>query len=306
MKLLSAKNKRTGITALAMLAGLIIIASIVRATKAGLTGIGDIAKQVIADIKSFISFPNVVALLITAGGLLYLLPLLSIPGGVTIAVALGTLTTGAAVVSTFNSTWVPKYLFYTAATQLTGVKITVQGDGVIFDSDANGLNHVGVSRVAAQVTNSYIIRLTNGLISGKNVIWEFTNSAAQTPVIYVSNDETPPDDEKAYLQFLRQTVLASSGQNFSDFATISMPSLAAADVVNVLYRDGTQQQLNRADIQGQLSYYQNIVNTPIYTIDNFAQKIKMVNIIAAAQQTVYVQRWVPVTGDGMINQSLNR
>lgn len=229
------------------------------------------------------------------------------PGGanVVLGVALGTLTTGAAVVSTFNTTYVPKYFFYAAATQLTGVKITVQGDGVIFDTDAPGLNHMGVLRVLGQVTNGYFFTIANGFIPGKNVIWEFTNSAAQTPVVYVSSDESPATGMPMYLQLLRQAVLAGSGQNFEKLASIAFPSIAATDVVNVLYDDGTQQQLNRADIQAQLGNTQSVVNTPVYLMDNIAQRIKTVNIIAGANQTAYVQRWVGAMGDQMLNQVVN-
>jgi hypothetical protein len=222
-----------------------------------------------------------------------------------LGVALGTLTTGVSVVSTFNTTYVPKYFWFAAATQLTGVKITVQGDGVIFDMDANGLNHLGVNRVIGQVTNGYFFTISNGFIPGKNVIWEFTNSAAQTPTVYVSSDESPATGLPMYLQGLRQAVLAGSGQNFEKLATISFPSIAATDVVNVLYNDGTQQQLNRADIQAQLGNTQSIVNTPVYMLDNFAGRLKTVNIIAGANQTAYVQRWVGAIGNQMISQTVN-
>lgn len=295
-------------TALALLAIAIIAATVYRATKAGYKSVGDIAKFTFESIKMYVGLkdPSVILILLVAG--FALVSFDSAAAGATLAVALGTLTTGAAVVSTFNSTYVPKYFFYTAATQLTGVKITVQGDGVIFDSDANGLNHVGVSRIAGQVTNSYMIRIANGLITGKNVIWEFTNSAAQTPVIYVNsdNDSGKTQNGPMYLQFLRQVVLANSGQDFTKFATLSFPSAAATDVFNILYNDGTQQQMNRADLQALLSYQQNVVNTPVYTIDNYAQTIDRVNALVAAQQTAYVQRWVPSVSGGMISQTVNR
>lgn len=304
MRLLTAKNKKMGLTVLAILGGLILVATVVRATKAGAKTAQEIFAYVSAELKAMLKFGNVVMALSCVG--VYLLTQsIEVAAGVSLAVAIGTLTTGAAVVSTFNTTYVPKTFFYTAATQLTGIKITVQGDGVIFDSDAAGLNHVGVSRVAGQVTNSFKIRLTNGLIKGKNVIWEFTNSAAQTPVIYVDSDMSAPNDPgPLYLQLLRQAILLSSGQNFSDFATLSLPSIGATDVVNVLYNDGTQQQLNRADIQGDLSWIQNVVNTPVYTLDNYAQRIKVVNFIGAAQ-TAYIQRWVPAVSGGMLSQVVN-
>jgi len=226
------------------------------------------------------------------------------PDGVLFGIVLVTLTTGAAVVTPANTTFVPRFFFYAAATQLTGVKITVQGDGVIFDSDANGLTHCGVTRLFGQVTNTYLFRIANGFIGGKNVIWEFTNSAAQTPVVYYDSDITPAQGERKYLQLLRQAALIG-GTDFDDFATVSFPSMAAADYANVLYDDGTQQSgMTRADIQAMLAFTQNVVNTPIYQIDNFGSRIKKVNFQAVATQTAYVQRWVRPVSDGMISQAV--
>jgi hypothetical protein len=298
MKLLNAKNKRYGILGFAILGGLFIFSIVYGSIKAGVKEPGVILSNVWTGIKSL--FPTAIILLMISAGMY------AHSEGVAYAVALGVLTTGAAVISTFNTTYLPKMFSYTAATQLTGVKITVQGEGVIFDSDAPGLNHAGVSRLQGQVTNNFTFRIANGLIKGKNIIWEFTNSAAQTPTVYVESDETPMDNRRAFLQYIRQAILANSGQDFTDFATLSLPSLGATDQINVLYRDGTQQQLNRADVLQRLQYTQNIVNTPVYTIDNFAQNIKVVNIIAGAQQLAYVQRWIPAVSGGMISQTLAR
>lgn len=235
-------------------------------------------------------------------GCLYIDSLGAVDSNYQFGVLLGVLTTGVSVVTTFNTTYLPKFLHYVSAVQLTSIKVTSQGDGVVFDSDANGLNSAGVLRQFGQVTNGYTITLTNGLITGKNIIWEFTNGAAATPSIYVSADET--NARPMYLQLLRQAVLANSGQNFTDFATLALPSLASTDIVNILYKDGTQQQFNRAELQAYLTFTQN-VNGSLYTIDNFAGRIKMVNVLAGTAQTAYVQRWVPAINGGMVNQSVN-
>jgi hypothetical protein len=299
MAILSAKNKRMGKTALFFFGVVVFITMLVRVFRSGAKSAGEYVSTVKGELKDLTRLQAV--MLIASGALVALSAYMGSAAGIITAVALGTLTTGAAVVSTFNTTYLPKWVSFTAATQLTGLKVTVQGDGVVFDSDAAGLTSVGTNRQFGQITNTWLFTLSNGFISGKNVIWEFTNSAAQTPVVYVSSDETP--SMPMYLQYLRQAVLANSGQNFSDFATIAFPSIAATDIVNILYNDGTQQQLNRSDIQYQLGYTQNIL-TP-YLIDNYAGRIKTVNIIAGAAQTAYVQRWVPAIGGGMINQSVN-
>lgn len=285
--------------------GLVVFAAmIIRVFRSGAKKPADIAQAVKGELKDLTRINSIVMLLGSVFGLaLFGVEFLSIgsPGVIT-AVTLGTLTTGVGVITTFNTTYVPKFVNYVAATQLTGLKITVQGDGVIFDSDAPGLDSSGVLRQFGQVTNGFIITLANGFIPGKNVIWEFTNSAAQTPTIFVSSDETA--NKPMYLQMLRQAVLANSGQNFTDFATLALPSLGATDIVNILYNDGTQQQFNRAELGAYLQFTQNVIGSR-YTIDNFAGRIKLVNVLAGAAQTAYVQRWVSAVPNGMVNQSVN-
>lgn len=300
MKILSVKRKKQ-LNAVMAIFGLAVLAFlIIRVFRSGVKSAGEFARVAGAEFKElFRTNYMVVFLSLVCLGLDFIFGV----SDFSMAVLLGTLTTGAGVVTVFNTTYVPKYFFYTAGTQLQGVKITVQGDGVIFDSDAAGLTHVGTNRLFGQITNGFFFRIANGFIPNKNVIWEFTNSAAQTPQVFVSSDEQPVVGAM-YLQLLRQAILANSGINFKDFATLSMPSLSANDTVNVLYSDGTQQQLNRVDIQAMLQLTQNVVNTPIYLIDNFAGRIKLVNVITGAAQTAYVQRWVPVIGGGMVNQSV--
>ena len=229
--------------------------------------------------------------------------------GVSLGTALVVLTTGVGVVTSINTPFLPERIAYAASTQLSAVKISVQGDGVIFDSDTNGLNHIGVSRVLGQVTNNYVLTLANGLIKGKNVLFEFTNSAAQTPTIYYDSDSTPTNvnnDQALYLQMMKVPVLAG-GNDFTDFATLSLPSLAATDAVTILYNDGTvQANMNRVDLQYRLGYLQNVVNTPVYTIDNFDQRIKSVTVIAGSSQTGYMQRFAPSVSRGVISGQPNQ
>lgn len=214
------------------------------------------------------------------------------------ATALVTLTTGAAVVTSANLTFVPERLWYTAATQLSGIKVSIQGDGTSFDADANGLTHVGVNRIIGQVTNTYIITLANGLFKNKNTLLEFTNSAAQTPIIYYDSDST--SKTPLYLQMAKVPLLVG-GNDFTDFATLSLPSLAATDLITVNYADGTVQAgLTRLDIQTRLGFTQNVVNTPVYMIDNNDQSIRSVTVLAGAAQTGYVQRWTGSVRGGSI------
>jgi hypothetical protein len=307
-KILSPKNKKLAILVGAIFGGAVLAVAVYRAIKSGATDPKTILSLVWEQIKSMLSPDNAAMILVCVLSLIGISFLPTDANGFVTAVALGAaLTTGAAAVTTLQTNYLPKYFSYVAATQLTGIKITMQGRGVIFDSDANGLSAWGVNRLIGQATNKYTFMLSNGFIPGMTCIWEFTNSAAQTPTVYGDNDETQASPGNRYiLQGLRQAVQANSGQNFEDFATLTLPSISATDVVNVFYKDGTQQQMNREDILAKLQWSQSVINTPVYMIDNRVQNIKQVNVIAGVAQTAYVQRWGgPIGGKGMINQSIN-
>jgi len=77
---------------------------------------------------------------------------------------IGTMTTGVGVVTTFNLTWVPQYIHFVAGTQITGLKVTVLGDGVIMDLDAAGLSVLYNIRQFGQVINGYTVPLALSLI----------------------------------------------------------------------------------------------------------------------------------------------
>lgn len=198
--------------------------------------------------------------------------------------AIGTVTTGVGVVSTFNLTYVPQYIHYVAATQLTGLKVTVLGDGVICDLDAAGLSAVYNIRQFGQVTNGYNIPLADGLISGKNVEITVTNSAAQTPVLYA----IALQKGSAYIQCLRQTALANSGVTLTKFAYLGIPAIATTDVLNITYVDGLVQNV----VSPELAAMSNLVQSgSLSVIDNVEGFIDTVQFTPSANRTVYVVRY---------------
>jgi len=194
---------------------------------------------------------------------------------------IGTLTTGAAVVTTIDLQFCPEKLFYVAATQLTGLKVEVLGEGVVVDLDATGLTAQGKHRVLGVVTNGYVIDVADGIITGKNTRLTFTNSAAQTPDIFATGDNIGG----IYVRTQKATVLLNNNTMFSKFAVLFLPSLAAGDKVTVTYEDGLTQIWEREDLNAISGYVQNV---PAYQIDNLDGSIKTVQVLAAATQTVYV------------------
>ena len=186
---------------------------------------------------------------------------------------IGTLTTGAAVSTTFITTYVPQYLMFTCATQLQSLKVTVFGDGIICDLDTVGLNMLGEQRVIGPKTTTYLIPLADGLIPNKNVEIIAVNSAAQTPSLFAVTMAYG----KRYIQSLRQQVLAGSGSVFANFSYLSLGNSAAGDLCIITYRDGLVQKvdtLNELPVIAGL--YQNQVNSNNYIVDNWQGNVRSV------------------------------
>lgn len=198
--------------------------------------------------------------------------------------AIGTMTTGVGVVTTFNLTWVPQYIHFVAATQLTGLKVTVLGDGVITDLDAAGLSALYNIRQYGQVANGYTIPLADGLIRGKNVEITTTNSAAQTPILYGMSMQMG----SRYIQCLRQTALANSGVVLDKFAYLAIPAIAATDVLNITYVDGLTTKVEAAELPAMANVFQ---SAGINIIDNVEAMMDEVQFTPSANRTVYVVRY---------------
>lgn len=201
---------------------------------------------------------------------------------------IGTLTTGVGISTTINLQWLPQYIYYAAATQLTSLKVTVQGDGVILDLDATGLNDLSATRRFGNVTNGVMIPLADGIIKNKTVELAFINSAAQTPAIYGFSLK----NGRAYIQTLRETVLASSGTVVKDFAVLGFSTIAANDELTIKFRDGHVQRMTGAEVLIWLSLVQNGVT--YYSIDNIEAIIEYVHFIPAANAVVYKTRYLPI------------
>ena len=205
---------------------------------------------------------------------------------------IGTLTTGAAVVDTFKLNYVPQYLYYIAATQLTALKVTVAGDGVIVDLDAAGLNAVsGIGRFGA-VANSYLIPLATALLPGKVCEVQTTNSAAQTPVLYgfsLQNSMREAGVPIVYVRTVKQTALAGSSVMFDRFAQVAFSSPTTADIFNVGYVDGHIEQFESTELLAVVTLEQNEVDS--YVIVNLEQMIDWVKLIPSTDRTCYITKF---------------
>jgi hypothetical protein len=197
---------------------------------------------------------------------------------------IGTMITGVGVVTTINLNYLPEKLAYVAATQLSGLKVEVLGEGVICDLDGTGLTAVGRLGLKGYPTNGYVIPLADGKIFGKNVTITLTNSAAQTPSIFAYGD----NKGLGYIKSTRSKVFANTNAEFSRFAALCMPSLAASDRVTVQFEDGLTEILEREDLEFRVGEVQNATG---YYLLNFDGVVENAQVLGASDQSVYVVKF---------------
>lgn len=205
---------------------------------------------------------------------------------------IGTLTTGAGVETPIDLTYLPQFIAFEAATQLTSLKVEVLGEGTIVDLDADGLSTIGTSGMISQKTNGYLIPLADGLVKGKNVTLTFKNSAAQTPTIRAFSFN---DEGANYIRSTQQKVFASSGIQIDGgaFTFISFENGSATDdELNVTFLSGrgaVVQKMTLTDLQ--------IRNSTRYLIQNTDEDYYMIqdgtigkiDYIPNADTTLYLQ-----------------
>ena len=197
---------------------------------------------------------------------------------------------------TINLTYLPEFLFFEAATTPTMLRVTVLGDGVICDLDANGLNAINGIDAVSRVANGFLLRLSNGLIAGRNVEIVIANAVAAP--LQVNGFSTAKGS--FYVQYLRQIVLANSGQTFRDFSLLALPGIAPADTVDVNYQDGTSQRFNAAELRQLVGVNGFQVTHP--AVLNMDGTVKSVTVIPAGQITAVLQRYADVNAvDGSLN-----
>ena len=194
-------------------------------------------------------------------------------------------TMAASSTTTLAMTYLPQWLYFQAATAPSTLRVSVLGEGVLLDLDAAGVLALSNLRAVNRAANGFLLPLANGLVKGVNVEIVFTNTVASPVSLYGYSEQ----EASVYIESLRSTVLASSGATFSDFAILALPTMAAADTLDIHYADGTIQRMHRDEIQSQNMVVQN--NLLSYIIDNLDARIKSVTFVPTAQQVVYMMRY---------------
>lgn len=207
-------------------------------------------------------------------------------------------TTGAVISTayTINATFVPQYLYFNVAVAPSALKVSVFGDGVITDLDAQGVLFVQGLRMNGRVTNGWIVPLADGFIPNKNLEIVYTTGSAVAVDIYGISLRKG----SVYVQCLRQTALANSGVSVKKFAALSLMNGATADVINITYADGLSQKVAFEELKPTMGLYASDINSMI-GIDNIDAEISEVMLTPNATQVIHVVKYATQAN---VNQSI--
>ena len=198
---------------------------------------------------------------------------------------IATLTTGANVTTEVELSYVPEFIYYTAATQLVNVTIKVLGVGVVTQLDANGLNTVGRFNQVGQIADGTIIRLGDGLHRNKKCTMIFENSGAQTPTVYGASTGTG----SLFVESIAQSLNQNTPAYLSRLLMAAFPSASGSDNLTVEYSDGTVEQLDFIELSYLTSLQQSVQNSANdYQINNSTQAYRKVTFYpVSGAQTIY-------------------
>jgi hypothetical protein len=204
-------------------------------------------------------------------------------------------TAAASTTTQFNLAYIPQYLDITNIATVTRLRVTALGDGIILDLDAAGLAALRNTRFQSTLATTVLNRffLANGIVKGRNCLIEVTNGATVSAVY--ASAQGDEGEGTLYYQSVIQKVFGNTGTTFKRFGVLSMPSLALADYVQIEYNDGANVRMDQAELRGLIAQYQSLDgNVNDFKIDNLDSIIQSVTVYCAADQQVYVQKYLAV------------
>lgn len=148
----------------------------------------------------------------------------------------GTLTTGAGVVTTINLQWVPEYIMIGAVATdvpLTAMSWNVSGgEKVNLNSEASIISYSKYKNSAmtgASVKIGNTIRVSDGYHPNKQFQLRLTNKGATTPAIHAFSTQL---GEGNVMSVAQNTILDGANQRYSDFLALQFlpTNLTRADI----------------------------------------------------------------------------
>lgn len=190
---------------------------------------------------------------------------------------------GVGTAFTFNMTYLPEFIRYVAATQLTSLRVETQEDGVLHDWTAAGLNAMnGFMKVGAQAANSFQFRLADGELRPKNVTISGVTAAAGAIPFYVCSDNKGTVPFKSS----NAAILALNPTLFEKFTALFIPTMATGtDYAEITFDDGHTQRFEIEDLTSLASVYQQVEGIIINNVNGY---IKKAVIRCAAATPAYI------------------
>lgn len=209
-------------------------------------------------------------------------------------------TVGASTTAAFSFNFVPQFMEFITATSPSSFQINVNGDGMVFNLDTNGLLHCQGIRTYARTTNGFMFQLADGLLNNKNGSVTITTGVSACTVRVWS----PNKKGSMYLTYNPAQALAGQTYNLSSFAYATFPNAATTDTFQVAYNDGSLDNLTREEVNSYLNYFEN-TGTVKYSVDNIAPaRISQLAFTPTAAQAFYVMKYQGAYGQ-IINQNPN-
>lgn len=201
---------------------------------------------------------------------------------------------------TFSFNFVPQFIEFVATNNPTLFQINVNGDGMIFNLDTNGMQGMTGIRTYTRLANSFMFQLADGLLNNKNGTVTITTAATAVTVRAWS----PNKKGTMYLTYNPAAALATQSYNLTSFAYASFPSAATTDSFQLSYNDGSLDNITREELQQYLAYFEATGITK-YSVDNIAPaRISQVTFTPIAAQTFYVMKYQAAYGP-WVNQNPN-
>lgn len=275
---------------LAIFGAVVAVFAILRGKKAGDSASPkDPTGGIIAAIKGLFTSMAI------AGAFIYALYDMAAGGssGMFIAVIWGSI--GASTTATFSINFVPQFLELIAATSPSLIQVSVNGDGMPFNLDTNGLSSMTHIRAYQRQTNSFMFQLADGLLNGKNGSVTVTTGVSAV----VLRVWSPNKKGSFYCTYNPAQGLTTQAYNLNSFAYASFPNAATTDTFQIAYNDGSLDNVTREELNVYLGYVQNdTITTAKYPVDNLRPaRISQVTFTPTAAQTFYVMKYQSAYGD---------
>lgn len=226
------------------------------------------------------------ALSVVSAGLTFAGVVWDIPGYSTATILF---TAAASTTTVYTPQWVPQYLVFETATVPSALQLELLGGGDQLVNLTGAMitalnNFLKPSLVSA--AGQYVIPIADGLIRAKNINISITNATATPFVVYgVSRNLSG----SRYLKSKINTVLANSGQIFTDFDALLMPAMASTDSLVLTDRAGKSDNYEPDSLEDLSSLDQAVVQAQVNNMD---RRYAEANFTPAANRDVTTLQWL--------------